>query len=330
MAVRTACHEGLGLMGRTQLGHRMAAHADAGLARLEQARRTRAVGQMAESAVLGDRQMLVDPGTLMLLMTRAAGCIARARSTRGPRVRRMAIGAGQQALAYGMMGRQIEPRGDLGMTVDTQSGPGVRPREASARDALRGAQMSRLLVMRIMAARAEQACLAMGRLGPIEMGSAPALVAFQAAGVVRETHGLRRARTLHMEPARTVASFAFAVVERRRLMAMAALAARVANPLFRTRDGLDPFVSSTVALRHETRTSGWPESQAQQKPEARQPGDDDEAHGEARALPPASLLSIRRRGIIARSCVIAQRISASRALNDAPLSSMCPRGMAPS
>ena len=271
MAVGTARHEGLGLMGGPELRNRMAAHAGPGLARLEQRRRARAMGHMTKPAVLGDGKMLMDPGAFLLGMTAGTGRIAWSRSAGRAGVGRMAVGTGQQALAHGMVRRQVEARRDLGMTVDAEPRPGVRPGKACCSERRRGAEMAGICVMRIVAAAAEQSRTPMGRGCPVEMAAAAALVAVEAGCIAGEANRLGRPGASDVERARAVALLAAAMILGRRLMAVTALAVRITEPFGRSRDGLDPLVAMCGGVGLEPGTGRGPEEHTCEQSDDQQP-----------------------------------------------------------
>lgn len=225
-------------------------------------------------------------------------------------MRRMAVGTRQQAFADRMMRGQVEARRDLGMTVDTESCPRARPGEARAGQALRRTQVAGLGVMRVVTAGAEETGLSMRRLGPVEMTSTAALVAVETHLVVGKAHGHRRSSPLDVERAGAMTIFALAVVDRRGLMAMTTTAGLGAETLGRALDRLRPLVSKRLGLGREPGTGRRPEPDPEQERTGDQP--DEQQRGLSRRAAPA------------------QRISASRALNDAPFCSMCPREIASS
>ncbi len=251
-------------MGGPELRNRMTAHAGPGLTHLEQRRGARAVGHVAEPAVLGDRKVLMDPGAFLLGMAAGTGCVAGSRPARRAGVGRMAVGAGQQALAHGMVRRQIEAGRDPGMAVDAEPRPGVRPGKACCGERRRCAEMAGFCVMRIVTATAEQSCTPMGRGRPVEMGPTSALMAVEAGGVVGEANRLGRPGASDVERAGAVALLAAAMVLGCRLMAVTALAVRIPEPFGRSGDGLDPLVAMRAEAGVEPGTGRGPEQHARE------------------------------------------------------------------
>ena len=121
VAVRTARDERKRGVHGARLGDRVTGDADAGLVGLEQRARARPVRRMAVPAVLGDRGMLVDPGTRVVLMAAGAQLRRDAERDTALSVRIVTIGAGDHSLAQRMMGGQIEVRRNVGVTADAHA-----------------------------------------------------------------------------------------------------------------------------------------------------------------------------------------------------------------
>lgn len=237
----------------------------------------------------------------------------------------MTVGAAQQSLPNRMMRGQVQTRRDLGMAIDTEPRAGARSRETRAREAPRRSEMPDLGVVRIMAARAEKSDPAMGGLGPVEMGPASALVTIQAVGIVGKPDRLGRSRSLDMERPGAMAVFAVAVIRGSRLMPMTALAAVGAEPFGCPLHGRRALVAGPIRASLETGAGSRTERESDHEPQHQQAGTGGPERAASRlradALRSSSPILFGRQGI-SRSDSSAQRILASRALKDAPFSSM--------
>jgi hypothetical protein len=119
MAIGTACHISLSVVGRAHLGDRVAGGTDPRLIRAQEVLRGGTMRRVAEAAVLRHREMFVDPGPCLSLMTALASLVLRSEIALDRPMWRVTGNAIEHSLAYGMMRGQIETRADLAMAIDT-------------------------------------------------------------------------------------------------------------------------------------------------------------------------------------------------------------------
>lgn len=92
------------------------------LRRVQQIRGRRAVGVVAEGAVLGGGRVLPDPGSNEVLMALRAALRARSDEHASVVMRRMTIDAGQHAFSHRVVGRKVETARDIPMATDAERG----------------------------------------------------------------------------------------------------------------------------------------------------------------------------------------------------------------
>jgi len=129
MAVGAASDISLRIVCRTQLSDRMTRRADTGLGRLQQILSGRTMGRMTEATILDDREMFVDPGARLRLVTTLTLFVLGAQISFDRAMGGMTVGAVEHAFPNGMMGRKIQSGRHRGVTVYAELRRGCRIRQ---------------------------------------------------------------------------------------------------------------------------------------------------------------------------------------------------------
>ena len=329
MAIGAARDVGLRIVRSPHLGHGVAVDTGAWLGRDEQVVGARAVGDVAMTAILRDRCVVVDPGTGLGLMTLRASIRLGPEPGLLARVWRVTVAASEHPLSHGMMRGQVQLGGDLHMTADTEPAPGTRMGQDVSHHVRGDAQMKGLPIMGIVAVGAEESGAAMVRHLPVEQPPMTRLVAVEAFGVGGKTDARRNHHVLHVALTRSMAGLAIEVMPWGGLVAVASHAALASEQLLRSLHGRHALVGKgsigSAALRAgeeergETTEHDAPAEQRTGAPDRRGHSMPRVMHRTATAADlHGSIDSFSFSLVARRPARAAQRMSASSARKDAP------------